>query len=147
MADLTKVSGAGTEIEVSGIKYFIAPLTIGEYAELQRFIETQDLKIMLEATKDLPMDERAKLIAGVSSYKPKLSDDEINKGMASMQGIAFMLWLLARRKQPRITYDEVLKTLDADAVEKLSGLLWKMTGFNKESGAVPFQESPAKEGT
>jgi hypothetical protein len=85
MESLATMAAAPMAIELGGRTYLISPLTLCDYGEIELAIRAQR------------NDEK------------DLSPEEMSRWMSAGDGLAYVLWLSLRRRQPDMSLDECRK--------------------------------------
>jgi hypothetical protein len=102
---LEQATAAPIEVMFDGKKRMMYPLTVSDYAALKQRIKSERIETIENSITD---DElKIKLIREVINSEP--NEEDIAQKLASVTGIAFILWRALRDKD--YTYEDVEKNI------------------------------------
>ena len=144
MSDLGKDSletaaGEGLTLEDEGTTYEINPFTLGDFTVFRKHIKSQRLQSIMEAAKDLPTEERNKLILSASSEP--VTDEFLMQESTTMEGITFLLSKSLKEANPDLTEDTINEIITKQILEEEKELLSVINGIN---GGGEVSENPPK---
>ena len=104
--NLASVSNEPSIVVIDGIEYAIMPLTIGDEAAAERYLDDLQMNRVLESTRNptVEPEERAEAIARAGSRLSGLSDV-----LRSIRGQSRLLWSSMSRADRNVTWDSILK--------------------------------------
>lgn len=133
MDDLATLNARPRPMMLGGESYDIHPLTLGDFADLQRFVESQfpDPIAAAKANLDgLPMAVQQYLLkealAIAARPKPRLGTPEADAILQSLDGVREILFLSIRKGRPAFTRTDAAALYDRIGMDDI-GRVFKDT--------------------
>ena len=137
---LEKAAGAGLTMELAGKVYEVKPFTLGDFTALRKHIKSQRINEFMGVAKDLPAEERQKIIIELSSQP--VTDELLLSESTSLSGLSFLLNRSLKACNPEITDEEIDQLITNQINEEDKDLLSAIHGLNggEESENPPQSE-------
>lgn len=114
-------------------------LTIYNWA-VQHLKEAKPAGLSSEELAGLSPEDRAFLLkeyARAAKGKRQITEQDIQDAMLSPEGMAFMLWVSARKQEPALKLQDVQALVTADNYEQVFADFGEATGIDEEGGVDP----------
>lgn len=149
MGELTDAAGArhSMQITVDGKTWQLSPITLGDFAELESWMEMLPLTNIKPHLDGLQADERKMLLEqAYQDCKPgsiSLSSPEAARAMQSLRGVRLLLFFSLRKMHPDITVDQASSIARIDNLEEMHDIIARLSGLDDggDDSADPTQES------
>ncbi len=137
---LEKAAGEGITLEFKGKTYDINPFTLGDFAALRKYIKSQRIQEFVDAAKDLPTEERQKIILDLASLP--VTDELLLEESASLSGITFLSTRSLKQANPDLTDEDINEIITDQILGDNKDLLAVLGGLNggEESENPPKAE-------
>lgn len=129
MSDLPRAAGSGVPVEFRGETVLLAPLTIRDIGTIKQHLLKQwvnPIELILPAVKELPEAlAREMLFRAYDDARKldKVSDEDTDDFMLSIEGVAYQLWLSLRHNyQDKYSLEDVWDGLDQMSPEDLKAM-------------------------
>ena len=120
---LAVAAGNGVSLDIKGETYHITPITIGDLADFESFIQSSQLKTFFEsgATKYMDADERKAIVVEICTGG--LGEGVVAREMNTLSGVRFLLWKSLSRKHPNLTLEKVSSLVDINNLEEVAAIV------------------------
>ena len=109
-----------------GKVYKIKPLSIGDLADFESFLQATKIKTILDAGKE--MDSETKQIVLTNIMTAPITSEEISIGMTSMSGIRFLCWKALSKSHGEMELKDVDALVTLDNFDQLSTIIQNAGG-------------------
>ena len=123
MSDLAEMAAEPIQIKVKGEIYTLAPMNLGDWAELQRWAEEEVFKDLQRRLQYLPEKDRELLVKRIMTMPYKDLRIEASNRMYGANASGFQLWLQLRHHHPEITLEKAQELLTFEQFHELSDRL------------------------
>ena len=127
------------EVTLGGEAYHLSPITLGNLTKFENHIRSGRLRIALDAMPP-GVDGRAEIVREILN-----GDLDIERAMASMSGVSYLLYLSAVQNSPDLKYEGFAQSLKLEDMSVLDGLLSKLAfggPADKEDDSPPAENTP-----
>lgn len=134
MGDLADAAGEPVTIEVDGKVFEISPMTVGDWAEFERFAENRALEDMRRRLDFLPIEDqeaRQDTLRKLTTISKKELATLASAYMDDGEASCFRMWLMLRHKQPDITREEARHLL---TFKNLGTIMERLYGVEEKEG-------------
>ena len=122
-------NAAGSAVTWSGPDgkvYKIKPLTIGDLADFESFLQAGKIKALLSASED--MDKETKQVVLTNIMCTPVTSVEVANGMSSMAGIRFLCWKALSKGHPDMELSGVDNLVTLDNFDEISTIIQNAGG-------------------
>ncbi len=124
---LEVAAGEGLTLELNGETYEISPFTVGDVSALRKHIKSQRVQEFIENSKELPSEDRQKIIMELS--KP-VTDEEMDLEASSLEGFKFLILQSLKRTNPNLKEEDINEMLTNEMKKEEGALIAAMNGLN-----------------
>ena len=150
MGTLATATKASLTVEVEGKKYVLSPLELGDFGDVQLWLENlsyEKARRKIKALGDIAtpeMQERIIAKADEESNAVTIGDAKSSEILATVEGTGYLLWLSLRKCHPEITREAALHLISLDSIAEWQKMLDKLSGLEKDDSERPTEkEAPA----
>lgn len=129
MSDLPRAAGSGVPVKFRGETVLIAPLTIRDIGSIKQHLLTKwvnPIDVVLPAVKELPEALAREMLTRAyddARRMEKVSDEDTDRFMASIEGVAYQLWLSLRHNYgDKYSLEDIWDGLDEMSPEDLAAM-------------------------
>jgi formiminotetrahydrofolate cyclodeaminase len=120
MTSLSEALEAPHEIRIGGESYKMSPLTLRDFAELERVQRSAIIETALEAARDQPPKIRRQLISDATSQASQVNagGQDFNAFFSSLGGATRMIYLGIKRQHYDITLERIQDVITSDELAR-----------------------------
>ena len=150
MGTLGTATKAPLTVEVEGKKYTLSPLELGDFGEVERWLEMlpyEKARRKIAALGEVVTPEIREAIialADAQSQASSFGDAKSSQVLTTVEGTGYLLWLSLRKCHPEITREAALHLISLDSIAEWQKMLDKLSGLEKDDSERPTEkEAPA----
>jgi len=142
---LDSVLGLAMEVQVAGQTYKLAPLTLGQFAELEgwaRRLPFAELSGQLEAITDRKLRERMEPDLRRAAIEAARDPERIGAALSSLGAVRLMFGMMLRRHHPKADADALLSLCEMSEVRRWAEELMGRAAGNPPKGGPETMPAP-----
>lgn len=120
--NISDMTDAGMDFEISGKKYKLSKLTIDDFADFEMYLRSERIASFLKVSKDIDVNDRSKMVDAIFSSKIETSEFE------TIGASRFFIWCSLKKNHPDVKLEEMGKIISMDNLTELQKIVDRIGG-------------------
>ena len=120
--NISDMTDAGLELEISGKKYKLSKLSIDDFAAFEMYLRSERVANFLRVSKEININDRSKMIDAIFSSKIDPSEFE------TISASRFFIWRSLQKNHPEIKLEEMGSVINMDNLTELQKIVDRISG-------------------